>query len=65
MGIAKDDGLNRRRKIRITFNEEEEVINPEDIDPSIGRFRNMVFTIIIPTKPRLELVIHLVYFYIF
>jgi len=52
MGIPKDDGIKKRRKIRITFNEEEDVINPEDIDPSIGRFRNMVETTIIPNKPR-------------
>ena len=35
---------------RISFNEETDVINPEDVDPSIGRFRNMVSTsIVLPT----------------
>lgn len=37
----------------VVFNEEEEVINPEDIDPSIGRFRNLVqTTIVIPNKKK-------------
>jgi hypothetical protein len=35
---------------RITFNEEEMVINPEDVDPSIGRFRNLIETTVIPKK---------------
>jgi len=51
MGINKDDNyVKKRRKIRITFNEDEEVINPEDVDPSIGRFRNMVTTMVVPNK---------------
>ena len=56
LGIADDDsnGKNvggKRKKRSITFNDEEEVINPEDIDPSVGRFRNLVHTsLIIPTK---------------
>eukprot|EP00088_Acartia_fossae_P021272 TRINITY_DN22742_c0_g1_i2.p1 TRINITY_DN22742_c0_g1~~TRINITY_DN22742_c0_g1_i2.p1 ORF type:complete len:340 (+),score=91.24 TRINITY_DN22742_c0_g1_i2:37-1056(+) len=52
MGIPKDDNIRKRRKIKITFNEEEEVINPEDIDPTVGRFRNMVTTTVIPKKPK-------------
>ncbi len=39
-----------KRRIRITFNEEEEIINPEDIDPTVGRFRNMIETTVIPKK---------------
>jgi len=31
----------------ISFNEEQEVINPEDVDPSIGRFRNMISSSIV------------------
>ena len=43
--------LKRKRKnLRIHFNEDEDVINPEDIDPSIGRFRNMIQTTVIPKK---------------
>lgn len=37
-----------RHRPRVKFNDEEEVINPEDIDPSVGRFRNMVRTAVIP-----------------
>jgi nuclear inhibitor of protein phosphatase 1 len=40
----------KRRNSHVQFKEEEEVINPEDIDPSIGRFRNMVQTTVIPKK---------------
>lgn len=45
----------------VSFNDEEEVINPEDIDSSIGRFRNLVqTTIVIPNK-----VNHFEYIFIF
>ena len=42
LSIADGEGpgggaAKKRRKIRIYFNEEEDVINPEDVDPSIGR----------------------------
>jgi len=57
MGIhnnEKDkDGPNagkKRKKIRIYFAEDEEIINPEDVDPTIGRFRNLIETTIIPKK---------------
>jgi len=40
----------KRRKKGVSFNEDEEVINPEDVDPSVGRFRNLVHTTVIPTK---------------
>ncbi len=43
------------RRPRLTFNDEEEIINPEDVDPSVGRFRNMVETTIIPRKVSLLL----------
>ncbi|KAH3849263.1 nuclear inhibitor of protein phosphatase 1-like [Dreissena polymorpha] len=49
----KDVGNQLKRKhknLHISFNEDEEVINPEDIDPSIGKFRNMVSTHVIATK---------------
>jgi len=54
MGINKeqDNFVKKKRKIHITFNEEEDVINPEDIDPSIGRFRNMIQTTVIPKAAR-------------
>lgn len=53
LGITDDDvhKTNRKRKKRgITFNEDEEVINPEDVDPSVGRFRNLVQTTVVPSK---------------
>ncbi|XP_059160702.1 nuclear inhibitor of protein phosphatase 1-like [Physella acuta] len=43
--------LKRKHKtVHVNFADEEEIINPEDIDPSIGRFRNLVQTTVIPTK---------------
>ncbi|KAM9414694.1 nuclear inhibitor of protein phosphatase 1-like [Salvelinus alpinus] len=42
----------KRRSSRVSFSEEEEVINPEDVDPSVGRFRNMVQTAVVPIKKR-------------
>ncbi|XP_016098270.1 protein phosphatase 1, regulatory subunit 8b [Sinocyclocheilus grahami] len=42
----------KRRNSRVTFGEEDEIINPEDIDPSVGRFRNMVTTAVVPIKKK-------------
>ena len=43
--------LKRKRRVaHVRFNEEEDIINPEDIDPSVGRFRNLVQTTVIPKK---------------
>jgi hypothetical protein len=39
-----------KSNFRITFNEEEIIINPEDVDPSVGRFRNLIETTVIPKK---------------
>ncbi|KAJ8683665.1 hypothetical protein QAD02_019457 [Eretmocerus hayati] len=54
LGITDDDNIhksNRKRKKKgITFNEDEEVINPEDVDPSVGRFRNLIQTTVVPSK---------------
>lgn len=36
----------------MTFNEDEIIINPEDVDPSIGRFRNLVQTTVVPTTTK-------------
>ncbi|XP_077971592.1 nuclear inhibitor of protein phosphatase 1-like [Styela clava] len=41
--------LKRKRK-SISFNDEEIIINPEDVDPNVGRFRNMVSVQVIPSK---------------
>uniref|UniRef100_A0A914HAM8 FHA domain-containing protein n=1 Tax=Globodera rostochiensis TaxID=31243 RepID=A0A914HAM8_GLORO len=40
--------LKLRQRPNVKFNEEEEVINPEEVDPNVGRFRNMVRTAVIP-----------------
>ncbi|KAI0982562.1 hypothetical protein GJ496_001376 [Pomphorhynchus laevis] len=37
---------------RVTFCEDEQIINPEDFDPTIGRFQNLVQTTIIATNNR-------------
>uniref|UniRef100_A0A1A9WWP6 Nuclear inhibitor of protein phosphatase 1 n=1 Tax=Glossina brevipalpis TaxID=37001 RepID=A0A1A9WWP6_9MUSC len=59
LGITDDNirkasaapSLTKSRKRRcVTFNDEEIIINPEDIDPNVGRFRNLVQTTVIPIK---------------
>ncbi len=51
LGIPDEEiKVSRKRKENVRFNEEEEVINPEDIDPSVGRFRNLIQTAVIPHK---------------
>uniref|UniRef100_T1IRY4 FHA domain-containing protein n=1 Tax=Strigamia maritima TaxID=126957 RepID=T1IRY4_STRMM len=55
LGIPDEESrtINRKRKKRgVSFNEDDEVINPEDIDPSVGKFRNLVQTTIIPAKKK-------------
>lgn len=43
--------LKRKRKsTHVIFRDEDEIINPEDIDPTVGKFRNLVQTSIIPSK---------------
>ncbi|XP_053965086.1 nuclear inhibitor of protein phosphatase 1 [Anastrepha ludens] len=57
LGIA-DDNLRKqnaakqsgRKRRNVTFNDEEIIINPEDIDPTVGRFRNLIQTTVVPTK---------------
>merc|ERR1711939_599963 len=45
----------KRKRRNVTFNEEDDVINPEDIDPNVGRFRNLVqTTVIVPKKRKLD-----------
>lgn len=53
LGITDDTEkrTSRKRKKRgVSFNEDEEIINPEDVDPSIGRFRNLIQTTVIPSS---------------
>ncbi|RMZ97639.1 nuclear inhibitor of phosphatase 1 [Brachionus plicatilis] len=43
----------KKKKKTVVFKEEEDIINPEDIDPSIGRFRNLVqTTVVVPRNKR-------------
>jgi nuclear inhibitor of protein phosphatase 1 len=42
---------NKKRKF-VLFREEEEIINPEDIDPSVGKFRNLAQSVVIPSAKR-------------
>ncbi|CAB0005132.1 unnamed protein product [Nesidiocoris tenuis] len=48
LGIGDDaetaQPRSKKKRKCITFSEEHELINPEDVDPSVGRFRNMVHT---------------------
>merc|ERR1719273_674278 len=39
-----------KKKNKVNFQETEEIINLEDIDPNVGKFQNMVRTEFIPTK---------------
>lgn len=54
LGITEDtfkkNAKPKRKRRGITFNEEDLIINPEDVDPSVGRFRNLIQTTVIPTK---------------
>lgn len=51
LGIVDDAPQPQKRKGRsITFKEEEDIINPEDIDPTVGKFRNLVQTAVVPNK---------------
>lgn len=54
VGIQENEKPRKRkfRSQKVTFADEEEVINPEDVDPSIGKFRNMVQTTVIPAKKK-------------
>lgn len=61
LGITDDAekrSSNRKRKrTGVSFNEDDEIINPEDIDPSVGRFRNLVQSTVIPAafkRPKLS-----------
>ncbi|CAH8872667.1 unnamed protein product [Trichobilharzia szidati] len=40
----------RRPSQSVHFSDADEVINPEDVDPSIGRFRNLIQETFIPNK---------------
>lgn len=49
VGIQENQRSRKRKSTSsISFAEEEEIINMEDVDPSVGKFRNMITTTIIP-----------------
>jgi nuclear inhibitor of protein phosphatase 1 len=49
--ISNAAARKRKRHPSVSFNEGEEIINPEDVDPDVGKFRNMVqSTIVAPRK---------------
>ncbi|XP_017024906.1 nuclear inhibitor of protein phosphatase 1 [Drosophila kikkawai] len=49
--MRKQNALKQGRRSRnVTFNDEEIIINPEDVDPNVGRFRNLVQTTVVPAK---------------
>lgn len=55
LGITDDVKLkknknNKRKRRNVTFNDEECIINPEDVDPNVGRFRNLIQTTVVPAK---------------
>ncbi|GAV02688.1 protein phosphatase 1 regulatory subunit 8 [Ramazzottius varieornatus] len=43
------------KRKRVVFNEEEDVINPEESDPSVGRFQNLVSTEVIANTKKMKL----------
>uniref|UniRef100_A0A182K1Q0 FHA domain-containing protein n=1 Tax=Anopheles christyi TaxID=43041 RepID=A0A182K1Q0_9DIPT len=42
----------RNKRKGVAFNEDEIIINPEDIDPSIGRFRNLIQSTVVPVSAK-------------
>lgn len=58
LGIADESSTfkknmkNKRKRKGVQFNEDEIVINPEDIDPNIGRFRNLVQSTVVPVAAK-------------
>lgn len=55
LGITDDNTkkkakYGKRKRRGVTFNDEECIINPEDVDPNVGRFRNLVQTTVVPAK---------------
>ncbi|XP_048191347.1 nuclear inhibitor of protein phosphatase 1-like [Perognathus longimembris pacificus] len=40
----------KRKNSRVTFSEDNEIINPEDVDPTFGHFQNRGRTMMVPSK---------------
>ena len=59
LGISEDPttykknlNKNKRKRKGVHFNEDEIVINPEDVDPNIGRFRNLIQSTVVPVATK-------------
>lgn len=51
--ISINPAMPKKKKKSVSICDDEDVINPEDIDPSVGRFRNMIqTTVFIPNKKK-------------
>jgi len=50
MPVEEQPKTKSKKRKSVTWNNEEDVINPEDVDPSIGKFRNSCSVTIIPAK---------------
>ncbi|XP_046920423.2 nuclear inhibitor of protein phosphatase 1 [Dermatophagoides farinae] len=53
LGVSETDDMkpakaNKRKSVQ--FYGDDEIINPEDVDPNVGKFRNLVQTSIIPSN---------------
>lgn len=48
----KKNMKNKRKRKGVQFNEDEIIINPEDVDPNIGRFRNLIQSTVIPVAAK-------------
>lgn len=53
-GKDEESGLRsqnvKRKRESVRFKEVEDIINPEDVDPSVGKFRNLIQTEIVTSK---------------
>lgn len=55
LGISTDFPTKKNKRKRVHFNEDEIVINPEDIDDSIGKFRNLVHSTVVVGAKRMRM----------
>ncbi|KAL3315129.1 Nuclear inhibitor of protein phosphatase 1 [Cichlidogyrus casuarinus] len=54
LGIVETSRKSQKPKLNVHFNDHDEIINPEDVDPGVGRFRNMVEQSFVPNKRHAE-----------
>lgn len=56
LGISTEFPTKKNKRKRVHFNEDEIIINPEDIDDSIGKFRNLVHsTVVVGSTKRMRM----------